>query len=148
MAKITTDGLDELIFALDEVAAMPVEVIDKMLVEKAKVIQAAQKKKAKEFFGQEDPSTRQLEHSITIGKAKGSGKAERWLTVYPRGVRTDGEARRKVTNSEVAFVHEVGAPRRKIKAKQWMRAANEGAAPAATEAAFKVYDAWLKSKKL
>ena len=50
--------------------------------------------------------------------------------------------------SEIAFIHEFGAPRRNIKASEWMRKANEAATVEAINAAEKVYDNFLRSKKL
>lgn len=48
-----------------------------------------------------------------------------------------------MNNNDVGFVHEFGAPRRGIPAKQWMKTANEKAADEIAEAETREYDEWL-----
>ena len=76
----------------------------------------------------------------TVTKAYKQSKHGRTYT-YGGDVKT-------VTNSEVGFIQEFGAPKKGIKAKQWMRKANEESADAMVKAEFEVYDRWLKSKNL
>ncbi len=105
----------------------------------------------------------------TGGGFTGTKGVVRYILVYPAGKH--GEYRRKektkvyknskhgrtytvggdvkdVSNNDVGFVQEFGAPRKGIVPKQWMRAANEECVDEAVAAAAKVYGAWLDSMDL
>lgn len=67
----------------------------------------------------------------------------RAIYVYPKGTRKHGNKRRA---AEVAFVNEFGKAGQP--ARPFIQTANEKAADAATDAAARVYDSFLKSKNL
>ena len=140
MAKIGMYGLNELLDDMDDVMSIPDETIHAMLNAEADVIVPAQKEQLR-AAGLVD--TGQLASSISRTNklvTSGIGKS---IAVYPQGVRKDGRS-----NAEVGFINEYGAPKRKIKASNWMQKANEKSADKAEEAAFSVYNNYLKSKKL
>ncbi len=163
---IYSNGLEELILDLNELAEMPDDIVFDMLEAAGEVVVEAQKKQL-DKMGLVDTTT--LRDSIEIDhkrKAKGN---MRYINVYPHGphhkyhsrVKTKAYQRSKhgrtytygggdkeASNAEVAFVHEFGAEGRNIPASQWMRTANEGCADEAVDAEFRVYDQYLKSKNL
>lgn len=169
MANFDSAGMDGLILSLQEIMELPEDVVLEMLQAEGEIVADAQRKKIREL-GLVD--SEQMLDSITVDEKLRStgryfGRPIRYINVYPKGTRKkkDGSTQtavrkfrkrkkgatgsvREVTNSEVAFVHEFGAPGRNISATQWMRAANEGAADKAVDAAMKVYDKFLKSKNL
>ena len=128
--KFEMEGLDALILGLEELAALPDEVLLEMLEAEAEVIKAAQVRSIQETFSAQ--RTHQLEQSLKVNS-----------TMTPSGTRENG-----VRNAEVAFVEEFGAKNRGIPAHQWMRRANESAADDAVEAAARVYDQHLEDKGL
>lgn len=154
--------------SFQEVMELPEDVLHEMLQAEGAVIADAQRKKIQEL---DLVDSGQLRDSIAIDeKMKGDvrlGGTIRYINVYPKGTRKKKddsaqtatrkfkkrrkgktESVREVTNSEVAFVNEFGAPGRNIPATQWMLVANEEAADSAVDAAEKVYDNFLKSKNL
>lgn len=168
MAKFNAKGIDGLMLSMQEFAQIPDDVVDDMLDAGGRVTVAAQKQKLQDLGL---VKTGKLRDSITaFPKAGGSKNGwKRYVLVYPKGVRGKRRRRKKtkvyknsrhgrtytvggdvkpVTNSEVGFIWEFGAPKRGIKASEWMRLANEGCADAVVSAEMAVYDRWLKSKDL
>ena len=171
MARLEVSDLDGLIIDLDDLANLPEDLIDEMLFAEGEVVAKAHKASIRKHRLYK---TGLLESSITIAKKvkvrRGYyGDTERYISVYPQGrhhvanrrvvtkkysrsrsgrTYTVGGDSKVVTNNDVAFVHEFGAPRRNIKATQWMREANESSAIEAVNAAEKIYDEYLKSKSL
>lgn len=168
MAKFNAQGIDGLALSLEEFAELPDEVVEDILMAGGEVVAEAQRRSIQALNLVE---SRKLMKSIRVfSKVKTvDGIRKRLVQVYPYGkhheytrkVRTKvyknskhgrtytvGGDQKEVTNNEVGFVHEFGAPKRKIPAKQWMRRANESSAEAMTAAEFQVYDRWLKSKGL
>ena len=168
MARFNATGTDKLELTMQEVANIPDDVIEAMLRAGSEVVVEAQKRKIRSLGL---VKSGKLLNSIKAFSKIGSTKNDygRYFLVYPYGKH--GERRRKlvvknykasksgrthtvggdvkaVTNSEVGFVQEFGAPKRGLKPKQWMRLANEESASAMTQAEFEVYDQWLKSKDL
>ena len=136
MASLTVSGLEDLISDMEAAANIPDSVAKEMLIKEAGIVEKAHKESI------------QSKGLIDSGQLIGSIEADkaptgRIIEVYPRGIRKNG-----VRNAEVGFIHEYGAPGRHIPAKNWMKAANEGCADKATDAAFEVYDKFLKSKNL
>lgn len=147
MADFNEFGLDELLLSLEEVADLPDEILTRMLEAEGEVIADAQAKKIRELVPPD--STGQLTESVTINKKLRRKNGARYITVYPQGVRSKrGNAAQNITNAEVGFINEYGAPGRGIDAKQWMRLANAESEDAAGDAAAKVYHGWLDSKDL
>lgn len=142
MAGFESRGLDELIRSLEEIAETPDEVLEEMLQAQATVVAAAQRKKLAQL-GLKHP-TGQLERSISTGrKMKRDRSGTPALYVYPRGKRKKG----KVSNGEVGFILEYGAPGRGIKPRPWMRPANQETETEAARAAQAVHDKWLEEKR-
>lgn len=168
MAKFNAQGIEGLALSFQEFAEIPDEVVEKMLDAAAEVTVKAHKDSIR-AMGLVD--TGKLLNSIEAHKKAGSARNgwQRHVLVYPTGKH--GERHRKlvtktykrskhgrtytvggdikdVTNNEVGFIHEFGAPRKGIPAKEWMRTANEKCAAEVEQAEFAVYDEWLKSKNL
>lgn len=168
MAKFNAQGIEGLELSLEQFAQIPDDVVEAMLMAGGEVVVEAHKRSI-ETLGLVD--TRKLKDSIKAHSkvATKDGIRQRSVLIYPTGKRgtrnrkkvTKAYKRSKsgrtytvggdivdVTNNEVGFVHEFGAPDRGIPAKQWMRTANEASADATTAAEFEVYDKWAKSLNL
>lgn len=171
MARFEVSDLDGLIIDLDDLANLPEDLIDEMLFAEGEVVAKAHKASIRKHRLYK---TGLLESSITISKKvkarRGAyGDTERYINVYPQGQHhmanrklvtraykrsksgrtyTVGGDRKAVMNNDIAFVHEFGAPKRNIKAKQWMREANESSAVEAVNAAERIYNEFLESKNL
>lgn len=140
MAKLSVNGLDDLILSLDEIASIPDDVAQAMLDAEAKVVEEAQ---LAEGMSMGVYDTGQTLHSIRRGKMKKGWDGTRAVYVTPTGIN-DKEER----NAAVAFVNEYGAPSRKISPRPFIATANEKAADPAVAEAGKIYDEFLKSKNL
>ncbi len=157
MATMVTEGLNEFMLSMQEIAGLPDSVIDDMLQAGGEVLVEAQRKAAPKNTGT-------LAESIEKGDMSRDHKGA-YIDIKPEGTHhTTGKASKggksgntgkrrgstgnTVSNAEVAFIHEFGAPGRNIKARQWMHKANEQAADKTTEAKRKVYDNWLSEKGL
>ena len=174
MANITFIGDVDLGLSFEQIAEIPEDVVKEMVMAGAAITVEAQKAKLKEL-NIYDSNARAKQHlidSVTAFYKQGRGGNDgpgRYAVVYPAGKR--GVRKRKkitkvykrsksgrtytfggdivdVTQAEVAFIHEYGAPRRGIPAKAWMQQANEGCANKVVEAELKVYDEFLRSKNL
>lgn len=168
MADFNTTGFEGLSLGLEELADLPENVLQDMLEAKGEVVRTAQVQKIKEMGLVE---SHQLEESITVNKKMRVNRdydgMQRFITVYPAGIRRnrDGtdqtaiykfkkrrrgktESVRAVSNTDVAFIAEFGAPRKGLVPKQWMRLANEEAADDAAQAAMRVYEEWLDTLDL
>ena len=164
MAMMTTSGLGELEFDLNELASMPDVVIDGMLMAGGEVIAKGHQTEL-QSLGLVKTGT--LKSGVRIHKKKHTSTSH-YVLVYPYGThhtynartgtytkmnwgrkggtRTKGGGTKEATNNDVGFVHEFGghgnAP------SQWMRAANEKNIEKAVEAEYKVYDQYLTQKGL
>lgn len=162
MATFKSGGLAALTFDMQAVENMPDSVKDEMLVETGKIAVTAMKRSLQQL-GLID--TQHLINSIVASKPKRDGKGRAYIVVYPQGSREDmyvGQKLRKVrikgrtkkgapvkmTNNDVGFVLEFGAPKRGVRAYQWLRRANEDCAEDIDRAQAKIYDEFLKSKNL
>lgn len=170
MAKFNAEGIDGLELSLAEIEALPEDVVCEILDAGADVVVAEQKRVLKSMGLYKSHALHDSVQGFRkVGKVDGSKK--RYVMIYPYGTRrfynrklqekigyghkyrkarayTVGGDRKAVTNNDVGFIHEFGAPRKGIQAKQWMRKANINAAEAMAAAEFSVYDRWLKSKDL
>ena len=167
MAGIKAKGIEGLQLSMQEVAAIPREVVLEMLKAGGAVVVRVQKQKLRSLG---ITRTGRLAGSIeAFPKTGGRGDFEAKVVVYPAG-RHHTYQRRQVTktyarsksgrtytkgggqgiayNNELAFIYEYGAPRRRIKARYWMKKANEEAAAETVAAEMQVYDRWLSSKDL
>lgn len=168
MAELNFHGLDEFMLDMQQIAEIPEDVQDEMILAQAQVAMEAQREEAKKLgmyqgydtsnnsrftsatnilWGQEKSySTGQLAKSIRISKPK-TKKGTRSVSVYFAGSRKRGKNKiHTVKNSEIAFLNEYGT--RTINARHFIWVANEKSAEATTKAGFEVYDRWLKSKEL
>lgn len=146
MAQFDSAGLDGLMMSLGELAALPDEVARDMLIAEGEILKDAHVRKLRELGLVESG---QLAESVAVSKRLHKGKDGPYILVAPQGTRKPrGKQKTGVRNAEVGFIQEFGAPKRRIKPKQWMRVANEGAVSAAVDAAAQVYDKWLKRKGL
>lgn len=140
MATFSSNGLDELILSLEEVAQLPDSVKDEILNAQADVVVQAQRQKARAYGVHRTGLTVE---KIGKGKPK-TTKDGRVIYVYPKGSRLRGK--KKTRNAEIAFVNEFGS--RKQKARPFIHDANEECAAATVAAGAEVYDRFLKSKNL
>lgn len=161
MAKFTVHGIDALIEDMLALSEIPEDVVDKMLSASADIALRAMRASL-EKLGLID--TYQLIGSL-VSVQKRSKDNKLYYLIYPRGTRKDmyvgAKLRRvsikgrrkggqaiKMTNNDVGFVLEFGAPRKNKKAYQWMRTALEGCADQILSVQTRIYDDWLKSKDL
>lgn len=143
MAKVEFKGIDELMLSLQEVAALPDEVIDAMLDARADVVVAAQRESAQRMLTGPH-ATGATARSIKKGKPK-LRDGRRVVYVTPTGSRKRGRAK-AVRNAEIAYENEYG--KKGVPARNFIRTANEMCADAATAAEFEVYSRYLESKGL
>lgn len=174
MASFNATGIEGLMLSFEQFAAIPDETIEDMLDAEAKVVVAAHKRSITTLGlvgGPEDPNRGKLLASIKAHKKAGgrNNDFQRYVLVYPTGphhtfhrrevVKTYANSKhgrtytvggddQTASANEVGFVHEFGAPKRNIKASQWMLKANESSADEAAAAAMAVYDDWLESINL
>lgn len=142
MANLSTSGLEDIVGGFDAIAELPDDIALEMLVAEAEVIAPAQETEARAMLAGSF-STGETAQSITYDKSLKKTSDGRAIYVYPKGTRKHGNKRRA---AEVAFVNEFG--KQGQAARPFIQTANEKAAGAATEAAARVYDSFLKSKNL
>lgn len=168
MAKFNAQGIEGLELSLEEFSKIPDNVVDEMLRAGGEVVVKAHKRSIEKLGLVDSGKLRDSikAHPKVLTK---DGIRQRSVLVYPTGKH--GTRNRKkvtkvykrskhgrtytvggdtvdVTNNEVGFVHEFGAPHRGIPASQWMKKANEASANDMVAAEFAVYDQWLKSLNL
>lgn len=137
------EGLDEFSLSLEELAALPDTVQDRMLLAGADVVAKAQKQKVLAYGIYDRDSTQHVADAIKPGRVK-SKKGQRVIYVTPTGKRKRGNT--ETRNAEILFVNEFG--KQGQAARPAVADANEACAEAMTQAEFEVYDQWLKSKGL
>lgn len=141
MASFDFSAFDDLALSMQEIAEIPDDVTAEMTMAGAEVAAEAQRVTVRRLNLKD---TGQMERSIKSHlKRSRKGGFDTHAVVYPAGKRGNG-----VRNAEVGFIHEYGAPKRKIRAKQWMKTANESCADAVAAAELAVYDRFLASKNL
>ncbi len=142
MAKLSTAGLDALMQDMGAVAEIPDATILDMLADEAEIVADAQVAEASAMLS--GPYSKGITAgSITYTRKLKKTKDGKAIYVYPKGTRSDGNRR---SASEVAYINEYGKPGQP--ARPFIRTANEKSADTATDAAARVYDAFLKSKNL
>ena len=168
MAKFNAQGIEGLELSMKEFEEIPDDVVEEMLKAGGAVVAAAQRKKIRSLGLVK--TGKLLESIQAVSKAGGAKNGwRRHVLVYPAGKHGSRKRRtvtkayknsksgrtytyggdvKTVTSGEVGFIQEFGAPRKGIKAKQWMRLANEESADAMVQAEFEVYDRYLTSKDL
>ena len=163
MAKFNEVGLEDLQLSLEELAKIPDDVVEQMLLAGAEVTAKAHKQKLTSL-GLFNPRSNALKHLVDSIKIFSkvrtkNGVRQRYVLVYPqgkhhsytallrtkfRGIVNTGRTA-TATAGDVGFVLEYGAKDRGIKSYQWMRKANEESAAAVEAAEMEVYDRWLDS---
>lgn len=160
----SSTGIDGMILSFEQLSAMPDEVVENILDAGAVVVVSAHKASI-QAEGLIDTGV--LKESIKAHKKRDNGR--RYVLVYPEGPHhkynrkevtktyanskhgrayTVGGDEKAVTANEVGFIQEFGAPKRHIRATQWMLKANEMSAGTMAAAEYAVYDDWLKSINL
>ena len=160
MAGIRAKGLNELQLSMQEVAALPESVVENILEAGGEVVVQAHRRQLV-AFDLIKSSTLMGSISSLSKKAEKDGHWNRSEVVYPKGPHHAVKRRRQTSKSkkrgskaadvpasEVGFIHEYGAPKRRIKGTKWMQKANESAADAVVAAEMQVYDSFLQSKEL
>lgn len=140
MAKLSVNGLDDLMLSLKEIASIPDDVAADMLGAEAEIVEQYQLGSASTML-RGPYSTGQTAASIGRTEVKKKAGGIRQMYVYPQGKNDKG-----VRNAEVAYINEYG--KRGQPARPFIAVANEAAATPAVEAAAQIYDEFLKSKNL
>lgn len=142
MAKCNTTGIEDIILTMEKLDELPDDVLDELLVAGGEVVKTAQKAK---LTSMKLKDTGKLIDSISVFKKgwRKNGVRIRYVLIYPYGDHHDN-----VTNNEIAFIHEYGAPKRGIKARRWMEKANDSCEELVVEAEEKVYYKWLDTLNL
>lgn len=132
MALLTTNGLSEFSFTMEELSDLPGSVVEDMLNAEADIVVEAQKRKGRAYGVHRTGVTLS---SIRKGRIH-STSDEKKIYVTPQGVNDRGNR-----NAEVAFVNEYGTS--KQAPRPFIRDANEESIDSAVEAAEEVLDAYL-----
>lgn len=166
MAKLTVDGLDDLILSFQEIEEIPDDILNEMLDAEAEIVAPAIREEAAKLgmydgYSQKENrnsrtdkyywrgpqvksySTGELARSVRVGKMK-TQKGVRQKYIYFAGSRKRGK--KTVRNSEIAFLNEYGT--RNINQRNFIWVAIKKTEDAAVKASAAVYDKWLKSKNL
>lgn len=176
MARFQFDygRMEGLTLSLERIAKMPEETIKEIVAAGANVVMKEQQRIIIKL-GIYETGTLHGSIQTTHRRTKYGDRFAFEMIVYPYGTRkyymsrvqeklgygykygiqrrearkyTTGGKRKAVTNNDVGFIHEFGAPRKGIKPKQWMKQANINAEEAMVQAEFEVYDRYLKSQDL
>lgn len=168
MAKFNATGIEGLALSMEQFAAIPDDVVEEMLDAGAAVVVRYHRA---EISAQGLVKSGKLLGSIKAHSKSGSAKNDwkRYVLIYPTGSHhtfqsrvvtkqyarskhgrtyTKGGGAKVVTNSEVGFIQAYGAPKKGIRATDWMNKANAKAAPEVEKAELAVYDRWVKSLDL
>lgn len=138
MATMTTTGLDEYAFDIQELSDLPDEVLREMLQAEGEVIKRAQTETAQSML-QGPYYAGGVASGVRLGKYKrNSGNATMYVTF--EGTQHGNRI------AEIAFINEFG--KHGQPARPFIRTANEAHADEAVDAAVKVYDNYLRKKGL
>lgn len=139
MANLTTIGLDDLIADFGDIAEIPDSVIDAMITAEADVIEPEQNRMMQTMWaGRYKTGTT----AASLKRSKiTAGKDGRSISISPQGTNANGNR-----NAEVAFINEFG--KKGQPARPAIDTANKNKAEQAFDAAEKVYNAFVDSKKL
>lgn len=144
MASLTVSGLSELALDLDELAALPKSVMEEMINAESDIVVRAQKEKARSMLS--GPYSKGIVSS-GITKKKARLRADGvYQMITVDGTVLDQHHKNSTRIAEIAFINEFGKTNQP--ARPFMRTANEESADEAVNAAYQVYDKYLKSKNL
>ena len=138
MASFEFGGIEELMASLNEIAALPDDVAEQLLLAEAEVVEKQQKQTGHAMGVHRTGVTLS---AISHGKLKKTANGGRAIYVTPPGVNSKG-----TRNAEVAFINEFG--KKNQKARPFIKTANELCADEAVDAAAKVYASYLATKNL
>ncbi len=144
MAKFVIDGLDDIKAAFEDLALLPESVALNMLDAEAQVIEAAQKEKAKTML--DGPYNKGIIAGAIKrkpGRKKGDGYAQQILI---EGTVTDEHHKKPTRIAEIAYINEFGTTTQPGRPFLWEANLEKG--DEAARGADRVYDEYLKSKKL
>ena len=148
MARMTVTGLNGLISDMTDLASLSEDVIDDILNAEADVIVQAQRAEIeRQWKGPYSMgiSAKSIKKDRKM-RGLGRGRLYHYINVYPQGTRKrDGES---ISNAEIAFINEYGAPDRGIVARPAISVSIAKSEETAEEAGEKVYRAYLDSKNL
>ena len=132
MALLTTNGLSEFSLTMEELSDLPGSVVEDMLNAEADIVVEAQKRKGRAYGVHRTGVTLS---SIRKGRIHSTSDGKK-VYITPQGTNKSGNR-----NAEVAFINEFG--KKGQDPRPFIRDANEESADEATNAAMKVYDAYL-----
>lgn len=144
MARFVIDGLDDIKAAFEDLAMLPESVTLSMLDAEAQVIEAAQKEKALTML--DGPYNKGIIAGAIKrkpGRKKGREYAQQILI---EGTVTDEHHKKPTRIAEIAYVNEFGTTTQP--GRPFLLEANIEKGDEAARAAERVYDEYLKSKKL
>ncbi len=136
MAKLSVNGLGSLMLSLEQVAAIPDDVVRDMLDAEAQVVEEAQVATGMQMGVYRTGETLR---SIRRGKLKKDRDGIRTVSITFSGTNDKGER-----NAAVAFINEYG--KRGQPARPFIATANAAAADSAVAEAEKVYNKFLQDK--
>ena len=135
MARMELNGLDEFAFDFGELARLPENVINEMLIAEGDIIREAQS-----FYAAKMLQGPYYRGGVAAGVKRGNVKrAKGGKALY---VTFEGEQHGNRL-PEIAFINEFG--KRSQPPRQFIRTANEENAETAVNAAAEIYDDYLKS---
>lgn len=139
MASLDVFGLDDIIKDFENVAVLPVGVVDEILTASARIVAEAQKMTARSML-KGDYSQGLIADSITVNNPKTDKRGKRVVSISFSGKRHSNKI------AEIAFVNEYGTTRQP--ARQFMRMAIESSSERAAEAAQNVLNDHFQNNNL
>lgn len=144
MANLSFEGLDQLVLDLKELSSLPYSVLEEMINAESDVVVRAQRLKARVMLSG-SYSKGLVSQAIAKKKARKIGSGIRQMITVDGTVR-DEHHKSGTRVAEIAFINEFGKTGQP--ARPFMKTANDESSDEAVNAAFKVYDSYLKSKNL
>ena len=148
MARMEVNGLDALIDDLAALAELPDSVVEGILNAEADVVVPAQRSEIENRWSgpySMGISAKSIKKDSKV-RGLGDGRLYHHINIYPQGSRKRNG--KDISNAEIAFINEYGAPTRGIAARPAISTATAKSEEQAVEAGEKVYNAYLDSKNL
>ena len=144
MGRLSFEGLDRLVLDLKELSGLPDSVLEEMINAESDVVVRSQRSKARAMLSG-NYSKGIVSQAIAKKKARKTGNGIRQMITVDGTVK-DEHHKNGTRVAEIAFINEFGKSSQP--ARPFMKIANEESSDEAVNAAFKVYDNYLKSKNL
>lgn len=139
MARITLDGIDDILDELSRATEDMTEVVDRMLIAGGEIANEALQASIQQHG---HIRTSSMYGSVRFEEPRLSMySTSRYVSSYSRGADIKG-----TSNQIKSFVLNYGSEKRKIKASHWFDEAYENAAPRIEAAMRKVWDEWKLEK--